>query len=114
MPSSPALPSTLPIPQPAILPSPSETLRALADANRALWLATLGLMTAFMHTPAPAHRYLLARRISRNLETLSRQECFDSGCRARFGRLGRRWLARSEQFAPKPEPAIRGFLRFLF
>ena len=113
MPSSPAAPSTPPL-QPAA-PSPlGEAARALAAANRALWLATLGLMTAFMQTPAPAHRYLLARRISRNFETLSRQECFDSGCRASFGRLGRRWMARSEQFAPPPVQPVRSFLRFLF
>jgi len=85
----------------------------LAAASRALWLATLGLMTAFMQTPAPAHRLLLARRIARNLETLARQECFDAGCRARFDSLGRRWQARAAQFEPRPAPALRGFLRFL-
>lgn len=72
----------------------------LAQANRALWMATLSLMTAYMQTPAPAHRYLLARRISRNFETLSGQDCFDGGCRASFGRLARRWHARAEQLAP--------------
>ena len=113
MPSSPEAPSApQPTPAPALPPS-SEAAQALAGASRALWLATLGLMTAFMQTPAPAHRYLLARRISRNFETLSHQECFDTGCRASFGRLGRRWLARSDQFAPKPVQPIRGFLRFL-
>ena len=114
MPSSPAALSTPPLPPAAAPVHSSEAVRALAAANRALWLATLGLMTAFMQTPAPAHRYLLARRISRNLETLSHQDCFDTGCRASFGRLGRRWLARSEQFAPKPVQPVRGFLRFLF
>src|SRR6185436_21158558 len=102
MPSSLAVPSTPHPPQSTARPPLSEAARTLAAANRALWLATLGLMTAFMQTPAPAHRYLLARRISRNFETLSHQECFDSGCRASFGRLGRRWMARSEQFAPQP------------
>jgi hypothetical protein len=72
----------------------------LAQASRALWIATLSLMTAFMQTPAPAHRYLLARRIGRNLDTLARQDCFDAGCRARFVRLARRWHERAEQFAP--------------
>jgi hypothetical protein len=72
----------------------------LAEASRALWAATLALMTAFMQTPAPAHRYLLARRIAGNLDTLSHQECFDAGCRGSFERLARRWRARSEQFAP--------------
>ena len=114
MPSSLEAPSTPPLPPAPALLSTSEAAQALAGANRALWLATLGLMTAFMQTAAPAHRYLLARRISRNFETLSHQECFDTGCRASFGRLGHRWLARSEQFAPKPVQPIRGFLRFLW
>lgn len=74
----------------------------LAAANRALWTATLALMTAFMQTPAPAHRYLLARRIARNFDTLSGQECFDQGCRATFARLAKRWHARSQQFSPTP------------
>jgi hypothetical protein len=86
----------------------------LAQASRALWSATLSLMTAFMQVPAPAHRYLLARRISRNLDTLSRQDCFDGGCRARFARLSSRWQARSEQFAPEPAPRSSGGLLNLF
>ena len=61
----------------------------LAQACRALWIATLSLMTAFMQQQAPAHRYLLARRIGRNLETLAGQDCFDAPCRARFARLAR-------------------------
>jgi hypothetical protein len=73
---------------------------ALADACRALWLATRGLMTAYMHTPAPAHRWLLARRIAGNLDTLSRQDCFARDCRAKFGRLSRRWHSRAGEFAP--------------
>jgi hypothetical protein len=79
----------------------------LADASRALWLATLSLMTAFMQTAAPAHRYLIARRISRNLDTLARQDCFDAGCRASFDRLAKRWRGRSEQYAPQPVQAPR-------
>ena len=113
MPSSPPAQSPQAFPPPADPAPRSEAARALASASRALWLATLGLMTAFMQTPAPAHRDQLARRISRNLETLSQQDCFDTGCRASFGRLGRRWLQRSEQFAPQPAPPLRGFLRFL-
>ncbi len=73
----------------------------LTEATRALWTATLALMTAFMQVPAPAHRYLLAQRISRNLVTLADQECFDVGCRERFARLARRWLDRSREYAPK-------------
>lgn len=92
----PSAPSTAHTPA-GVAPSPAFQL---AQANRALWLATLALMTAFMQNQAQAHRYLLARRISRNLDTLSRQDCFDGGCRARFARLARRWQARSEQCAP--------------
>ena len=93
-------------------PAPTSVAPALqlAHASRALWSATLALMAAFMQTPAPAHRYLLARRIGRNFETLSEQECFDAGCRARFGRLASRWLARSEEFAPEGAARPRGGL----
>jgi hypothetical protein len=56
-------------------------------------------MTAFLHNPAPAHRLLLARRISRNLHTLSAQDCFDRGCRTRVARLAQRWQARAEHFS---------------
>ena len=63
----------------------------LASACRALWLATLSLMTAYMQNPAPAHRLLLARRIARNLDTLSGQECFSESCRKKFGKLAQRW-----------------------
>jgi hypothetical protein len=82
----------------------------LAQASRALWVATLSLMTAFMQTPAPAHRYLLARRIARNFDTLSHQECFAVGCRASFERLSRRWNARAEQFAPEESRPRAGLL----
>lgn len=98
-------------------PAPAQAAPALplrlAEASRALWVATLSLMTAFMQNTAPAHRYLLARRIARNLDTLARQDCFDAGCRASFTRLARRWQARAEQFAPdSPRPAA-GLARFL-
>jgi hypothetical protein len=83
---------------PSSLPDAAQSAR-LAEASRALWLATLALMTAFLHNPAPAHRLLLARRISRNLHTLSGQDCFDGGCRARFARLAQRWQARAELLA---------------
>ena len=81
----------------------------LAAANRALWTATLALMTAFMQSTAPAHRYLLARRIARNFETLSGQDCFDASCRASFARLATRWQVRSEQFSPHPARRPRLF-----
>lgn len=86
----------------------------LAAASRALWMATLALMTAFMQTAAPAHRYLLARRIARNFDTLARQECFESGCRASFGRLAKRWQARSEQFRQEPTSRQQALADLLF
>ncbi|HEX2545009.1 MAG TPA: hypothetical protein VHL79_09040 [Ramlibacter sp.] len=68
-------------------------------------------MTAFMQNQAPAHRLLIARRISRNLDTLARQDCFDTGCRATFARLATRWHARSEQLSPDGERPRRGLLQ---
>ena len=97
---------------PSSLAAPSLSV-SLAAANRALWLATLGLMTAYMQTHAPAHRYLLAARIARNFQTLSQQECFDGNCQARFARLARRWEDNAARFAPEPAPAAGGLLRFL-
>jgi hypothetical protein len=82
----------------------------LALASRALWVATLSLMTAYMQNTAPAHRLLLARRIARNLDTLARQECFATGCRASFERLARRWQARADQLTPEGAAPRRGLL----
>lgn len=79
-------------------PTPPE----LHDASRALWLATLSLMTAFMQTRAPAHRCLMARRIARNFETLRAQECFSDDCRRRFERLGTRWHAQADKLQGRP------------
>ena len=98
MPSALDAPST-PVLPPAYHPpaqAPASPAQLLAEANRALWVATLSLMTAFMQTQAPAHRYLLARRIARNFDTLTGQDCFDAGCRARFSQLAKRWQARAE------------------
>ena len=63
----------------------------LAEASGALWMATLSLMTAFMQTQAPAHRYLMARRIARNFATLREQECFSERSRGSFTRLSSHW-----------------------
>jgi hypothetical protein len=79
---------------------PNPAFTSLADASRALWLATLALMTAFMQMQAPAHRYLLARRIARNLRTLGELECFSADCRSRFARLGTRWENKARHFKP--------------
>ncbi|MBC5767893.1 hypothetical protein [Ramlibacter albus] len=79
---------------------PNPTLTTLAEASRALWLATLSLMTAFMQMQAPAHRYLLASRIARNLRMLGQQECFSQDCRDRFARLCTRWEGQARRFKP--------------
>lgn len=73
----------------------------LAQACGALWLATLALMTAYMRTPAPAHRHLLARRVAANLRTLAGQECFTADARAVFQRLSTRWDAHAARVAPQ-------------
>ena len=80
-------------------PAPAHAAPAvlLAQASRALWAATLSLMAAYMQNGAPAHRYLLARRIARNFTTLSGQDCFDTASRASFGRLAARWEQRAGQ-----------------
>jgi hypothetical protein len=81
---------------------------ALSRAFPALWMATLSLMTAFMQTPAPAHRYLIARKIARNLGTLREQDCFTRECRMIFTNLSQRWNAKAEQLAAKQEDRPRG------
>jgi len=81
---------------------------ALSRACAALWMATLSLMTAFMQTPAPAHRYLIARKIARNLGTLREQDCFTRECRMIFSNLSQRWNAKAEQLAAKQEDRPRG------
>jgi hypothetical protein len=80
---------------------------ALSRACVALWMATLSLMTAFMQTPAPAHRYLIARKIARNLGTLREQDCFTRECRMIFANLSQRWTAKADQLA-RQEDRPRG------
>jgi hypothetical protein len=82
--------------------APQSLPSALNDASRALWLATLSLMTAFRQTQAPAHRLLMARRIARNFDTLRQQECFTPECRSRFERLVIRWNAQADRLQGKP------------
>lgn len=78
--------------------------QALARACHALWTATMSLMVAFMHTQAPAHRYLMARRISRNFATLQAQgDCFTPASRESFARLQQRWSDKADRLAPQPE-----------
>jgi hypothetical protein len=78
-----------------------ELALALARACMALWTATLSLMTAFMHSTAPAHRYLIARKIARNFGTLQEQECFTAQTRETFRKLSRRWTAKADRLAPQ-------------
>ena len=85
-------------------PAPSE----LAAACRALWLATLGLMTAYMQLQSPVHRNRLARRIAANLDTLSAQDCFTPDCRLRFGRLALRWQSRAAHYAASQDRPTSG------
>jgi hypothetical protein len=72
---------------------------ALSRACAALWMATLSLMTAFMQTAAPAHRYLIARKIAKNLGILREQDCFTAECRMIFSNLSQRWSAKADQLA---------------
>ncbi|MEJ8837205.1 hypothetical protein [Ramlibacter sp. AN1133] len=108
-----SLPSTLPPPFPPAEATASPA-QQLALASRALWVATLSLMTAYMQNAAPAHRLLLARRIARNFDTLARQECFAAGCRASFERLARRWQVRADQLAPEAAAPRRGLIASFF
>jgi hypothetical protein len=71
----------------------------LVRACTALWSATLSLMAAYMHTGAPAHRYLIARRIARNLATLHEQDCYTAECRATFSKLSRHWNDKADRHA---------------
>lgn len=71
------------------MPPTDETL---AHACRDLWRATLRLMTAYLRSPGPAQRVMLARRIARNFHTLERgAACFAPHSRDAFARLARRW-----------------------
>jgi hypothetical protein len=76
---------------------------ALSRACAALWMATLSLMTAFMQTGAPAHRYLIARKIAKNLGVLREQDCFTAECRMIFTNLSQRWTAKADQLAHQEE-----------
>ena len=77
---------------------------ALTQACSALWVATLSLMTAFMQTAAPAHRYLIARKIARNLALLREEEAvFSPECRMIFNNLAQRWSAKADRLAPAHE-----------
>jgi hypothetical protein len=80
----------------------------LSEASSALWLATLSLMTAYMQQRAPAHRYLLARRIARNFATLQAQECFGDETREVFARLAKRWESKAERLSPNAQAQPAG------
>lgn len=104
-------------PEAAACVAPRASREELAQACSALWLATLSLMTAFMQTRAPAHRLLLARRITRNFQTLQRQDCFSTDCRERFARLALRWDGQARDCGPEqdqPQGGGRGMLAALW
>ena len=82
----------------------------LSRACAALWTATLALMTAFMQTPAPAHRYLIARKIAKNLKLLHEQDCFSNDCRMIFSNLSHRWSAKADLLASHDGDHPRGGL----
>jgi hypothetical protein len=84
-------------------PAAAEPPPTLQQACTALWLATLSLMTAFMQTAAPAHRYLLARRIARNFTTLREQECYSDNARASFAKLAQKWERKAQLLSPHRE-----------
>ena len=73
-------------------------------------------MTAFMHTAAPAHRYLLARRIARNFDTLRSQPCFTPATRESFDKLFSRWDRKAQLLSPasEPQPGLLTRLQRLF
>lgn len=75
----------------------------LSRACTALWMATLSLMAAFMQTPAPAHRLLIARKIAKNFALLHEQDCFTVECRASFSKLAQRWTAKAEQLGSQQD-----------
>lgn len=87
-----------------VTPIEAERLAAqLAEACSALWTATLSLMVAFMQTRAPAHRYLMARKIARNFATLQAQDCYSAPSRASFAKLSRRWSDKADRLAPEQQ-----------
>lgn len=81
----------------------------LSQACAALWTATLALMTAFMQTPAPAHRILIARKIAKNLKLLHEQDCFTTECRMIFSNLAQRWAAKADVLARQEDRPRGGF-----
>ncbi len=89
--------------------TPEANAVTLSRACAALWTATLALMTAFMTTSAPAHRYLIARKIARNLGTLQQQDCFTVECRMIFSNLSERWTAKADLLASQEDRPRGGF-----
>lgn len=82
---------------------------ALQRACTALWVATLSLMTAFLHNTAPAHRLLIARKVAKNLSMLREEEqVFTAECRMIFSNLAQRWHDKAEQLASPADRPGRG------
>jgi hypothetical protein len=102
--------------QSSTAPSGDPQQQALAQACQSLWLATLSLMTAYMHNGAPAHRYLLARRIARNFTTLCEQGNYGPATYAHFSQLAKRWQRIADKYSPAPavQPGVFTRLQRLF
>lgn len=87
----------------------NDDLMALQSACTGLWVATLSLMTAFMHNQAPAHRCLIARKIAKNLAMLHREEqVFTVECRMIFSNLAQRWTVNADQLVANHDKASGG------
>ncbi|MBG9387954.1 hypothetical protein [Caenimonas aquaedulcis] len=87
----------------------AQAAATLSQACTALWTATLSLMTAFMHQPAPAHRYLMARKIAANFALLQDQPCFTHKARESFARLATHWGKKADRLSPKQDKPSGGF-----
>ena len=94
-------------PTPTLTPRPFARLQRPLDRNAVI-------DDGFHANSAPAHRYLIARKIARNLETLREQDCFTADCRTTFSNLSQRWTAKADQMAQqedKPRGGMGGFLQ---
>ncbi|HSW16803.1 MAG TPA: hypothetical protein VLJ86_06215 [Ramlibacter sp.] len=80
----------------------------LAQACKALWTATLGLMAAYIQQRDLPQRRALARRIANNFAMLETHSgAFAPRCRESFARLALRW-SRAADPAAEPTDARVG------
>ena len=90
-----------------LVPAAQREAHTLTLACNALWLATLSLMVAYMQTRAPAHRYLIARNVARNFETLQDEPSFSHESRESFRRLALRWTEKASLVAQQENLPVR-------